>query len=41
LTVPRPRSPVQAEVVDAVQRILAELGLENETDDRLVRANIN
>ena len=41
LTVPRPRSPVQAEVVDAVQRILAELGLEHETDDRLVRANIN
>lgn len=36
LTVPRPRSPVQAEVVDAVQRILAELGLEHETDDRLV-----
>lgn len=38
LTVPRPRSPVQAEVVDAVQRILAELGLEHEADDRLVRS---
>lgn len=36
LTVPRPRSPVQAEVVDAVQSILAELGLEHEIDDRLV-----
>ena len=38
MNVARPRSPVQAEVVDAVQRILAELGLEHEADDRLVRS---
>ena len=36
MDVPRPRSPVQTEVVDAVQLILAELGLENEINDKLV-----
>lgn len=38
MNVSRPRSPVQAEVVDAVQRILTELGLEHDVGDRLVRA---